>query len=136
MEFRIKEIDELDEVCRRILNETDKRIFLFEGDLGAGKTTMIKSFCSRLGSDDVVSSPTFSLINHYKTKSGDDIFHFDFYRIKKAEEAMDIGFEEYLDSGSYCLIEWPEIIMKLIFGEFVTVKIRAEDNSRIIKAQI
>ena len=111
-------------------------MFLFIGDLGAGKTTTIKSFCRELGSDDVVSSPTFSLVNHYKSHSGEDIFHFDFYRIEKPEEAMDIGFEEYLDSESYCLIEWPEIILKQIFTEYVVVEIKAEDNSRKIKVHL
>ena len=125
MEFKISEISELPEICRTILESTDKKVFLFEGDLGAGKTTTIKALCAVLGSEDNVSSPTFSLVNHYKTQSDKDIFHFDFYRIKKPEEAMDIGFEEYLDSASYCFIEWPEIINNLIFTEYVRVEIKA-----------
>ena len=133
MEFKISEIDELQAVCKEVLAGTDKKVFLFEGDLGAGKTTFIKALCQVLGSDDIVSSPTFSLVNHYISNKAGDIFHFDFYRIKSPEEAMDIGFEEYLDSQSYCLIEWPEKIMKLIFTDYVKVSIKAEDNSRIIK---
>ena len=133
MEYRVNDIDELPAVCRQILEHTDKKIFLFEGDLGAGKTTFIKSLCKELGSSDIISSPTFSLINHYVTASKGDIFHFDFYRIESPEEAMDIGFEEYLDSGSYCFIEWPEKIMKLIFTDYVRLLIKAEDNSRLIK---
>ena len=133
MEFRVADIGELPQVCRQLLENTDKKVFLFEGDLGAGKTTFIKSLCKELGSDDIVSSPTFSLVNHYISEKSGDIFHFDFYRIKSPEEAMDIGFEEYLDSNSYCLIEWPEKIMKLIFTDYVKVSIKAEDSSRLIK---
>ncbi len=96
---------------------------------------MIKEFCKQLKCIDEVSSPTFSLINNYKTENGADIFHFDFYRIKSPEEAMDMGFEEYLDSGEYCFIEWPEIIMNLIFTEYVRIRIQAEGSFRIIKVE-
>lgn len=136
MEFRIESIEELPAVCRNILDATSKKVILFFGDLGAGKTAMIKSFCKELGSEEDISSPTFSLVNHYKTNNNQDIFHFDFYRLKLMEEAMDIGFEEYLDSGSYCFIEWPEIIMKLIFTDYVRVEIKAEGNSRIINIHL
>ena len=133
MDFRVNDEGELPEVCRQILDSTSKKVILFNGDLGAGKTTLIKSLCKEIGSKDLISSPTFSLINHYKTKEDQNIFHFDFYRIKSPVEAMDIGFEEYLESGDYCLIEWPEIFMKLIFTEYVTVDIKVEGNSRLIK---
>ena len=133
MEFLVEDQSELENVCREIINSTSRKVFLFEGDLGAGKTTTIRAFCKVLDCIDDVSSPTFSLINHYKTKNNANIYHFDFYRIKSAEEAMDMGFEEYLDKGDYCLIEWPEIIMNLIFTEYVRVKIKAENNTRLIK---
>ena len=136
MEFRIKNTEELPAVCQYIIKSTSKKVILFYGDLGAGKTAMIKEFCKELGSEDIISSPTFSLINHYKTKNNQDIYHFDFYRINSEEEAMDIGFEEYIDSGGYCFIEWPELISKLIFTDYVKVKIKAEDNSRIIKVHL
>lgn len=135
MEYRAERPQDLPAICRKILDATEFKVFLFRGDLGAGKTTMIKSFCSVLGSQDDFSSPTFALVNHYKTNDQHDIFHFDFYRLKNAEEALDIGFDEYLDSGSYCFIEWPDIAMKLIFTDYVLIEIKAEDNSRIIKVR-
>jgi tRNA threonylcarbamoyladenosine biosynthesis protein TsaE len=109
---------------------TDQKIFLFYGDMGAGKTTLIKSLCKQLGSDDNVTSPTFAIVNEY-TGAENNIYHFDFYRLKNQSEAMDIGFEEYLYSGKYCFIEWPEKIPDLLPLHYVTVKIQAQDdNSR------
>jgi len=96
-----------------------KKIWAFYGDLGAGKTTLIKAICAAAGVTDEVSSPTFSLVNQYQTKSGNAVFHFDFYRIKNLEEAYDIGYEEYFDSGNLCLIEWPEKIEPLLATEDV-----------------
>jgi len=90
------------------------RVFAFYGQMGAGKTTYIKSICRELGVTDIVQSPTFSIINEYKTDFGESVFHFDFYRIKKLEEIFDIGYEDYLYSGSYCLIEWPEMMEELL----------------------
>lgn len=136
MKFRVDEVESLPEVAAQILESTKKKVFLFKGDLGAGKTTMIKAFCKVLGSEDDFSSPTFALVNHYKSSDQQDVFHFDFYRIRNVEEAMDIGFDEYLDSNSYCFIEWPEIVLKLIFTDYVTIKIKAEDKSRIIKVHL
>jgi tRNA threonylcarbamoyladenosine biosynthesis protein TsaE len=96
-----------------------KKIWAFYGDLGAGKTTLIKAICEACGVTTEVSSPTFSLVNQYQTKLENPVFHFDFYRIKNLEEAYDIGYEEYFDSGNLCLIEWPEKIEPLLAKEDV-----------------
>ena len=98
------------------------RIFAFYGSMGAGKTTLIKSICELLGSEDVVKSPTFSIVNEYDSPAG-SIFHFDFYRIENLAEVFDIGFEEYLASGSYCFMEWPELIAPLVPEDAVAINI-------------
>ena len=100
-------------------------VFALYGEMGAGKTTFIKVLCRELGVDDIVQSPTFAIINEYKTRSGDSIFHFDFYRIRKPEEALDIGYEDYFYSGSYCFIEWPELIESLLPADAVRVTLKA-----------
>jgi tRNA threonylcarbamoyladenosine biosynthesis protein TsaE len=133
LQFIATSPNQLNKVANYILSNSEKKIILFTGDLGAGKTALIKHICKELDCIDDVSSPTFPLINHYKRKNGDDIFHFDFYRIHSTREAVDIGFEEYLESGSYCLIEWPEKIMQLLSEDFVEVEIKAEDHIRNIK---
>ena len=108
-----------------------RRIFAFYGKLGAGKTTFIKAISSVLGAVDVVQSPSFAIINEYKTSTGESIFHFDFYRIRKLVEVFDIGYEEYIYSGSYCLIEWPELVEELLPPDVIRVKISGEDQRRI-----
>lgn len=95
----------------------DFKIWTFDGEMGAGKTTLIKSICKNLGVIDEVSSPTFSLVNEYKTQKGQTIYHFDFYRIKSINEAYDMGIEEYFDSGNICLIEWPNLIEDILVQE-------------------
>lgn len=105
---------------------------MFSGEMGAGKTTLIKAFCRELKCEDEVSSPTFSLVNHYVSPSKGDVFHFDLYRLNTLEEAMDIGFEEYLDSGAFCLIEWPEIILKLISEPYVNIEVISNPTGRSI----
>ena len=109
----------------------ENRVFAFYGKMGAGKTTFIKVICRALGVTDVVQSPSFAIINEYKTNEGDSIFHFDFYRIKKIEEVFDIGYEDYLYSGSYCLIEWPELIESLLPADVVKVNISGDDQRLI-----
>ena len=110
-----------------------KKHFAFYGDMGAGKTTFIKTVCRLLQVTDVVTSPTFSIINEYQTLGNDKVFHFDFYRINKIEEVMDIGYEDYLYSGNYCLMEWPEKIEKLLPENIVYVTIQnLDDRSRSI----
>jgi len=110
----------------------DARVFAFYGKMGAGKTTFIKAICHELEVKDVVQSPTFSIINEYKTKSGDSVYHFDFYRIRKLEEVYDIGYEDYIYSGEYCFIEWPELAEDLLPEGVIKVVISGEDDRRII----
>ncbi len=105
------------------------RIFAFYGKMGSGKTTFIKVLCRELGVSDLVQSPSFSIINEYKTHSGDAIFHFDFFRIKKVEEVFDIGYEEYLYSGSWCFLEWPELIGDLLPEESVNIRITEDPQT-------
>jgi tRNA threonylcarbamoyladenosine biosynthesis protein TsaE len=106
----------------------DSRIFLFYGDMGAGKTTLIKALCERLGTTETVTSPTFSIVNEYE---GNDerIYHFDFYRLKNETEALDMGYEEYFYSGAYCFIEWPEKIPNLLPDHYISIKISVEDDN-------
>jgi tRNA threonylcarbamoyladenosine biosynthesis protein TsaE len=113
------------------------RVFAFYGKMGAGKTTFIQAICNALGSDDIVTSPTFAIINEYSTKDLSTVFHFDFYRIEDLEEAYDLGYEDYIYSGSYCFIEWPEMIEPLLPKNIIEVKIEVQENeSRIISAKI
>jgi tRNA threonylcarbamoyladenosine biosynthesis protein TsaE len=107
------------------------RVFAFYGSMGAGKTTFIKVLCQHLGAVDIVQSPSFSIINEYKTNNGDSIFHFDFYRIKKLGEAFDIGYEDYFYSGSFCFIEWPELIEELLPEGTVKISITGEPERLI-----
>jgi tRNA threonylcarbamoyladenosine biosynthesis protein TsaE len=109
----------------------DARVFAFYGSMGAGKTTFIKAICTVLGVADIVQSPTFSIINEYKTLTGNSIFHFDFYRIKKTEEVFDIGYEDYLYSGCYCFMEWPELIEPLLPEETIRIRISGEEERSI-----
>lgn len=114
----------------------DKKVFLFEGDMGAGKTTFIKSLCEQLGSADVVSSPTFSIVNEYDYPEG-LIYHFDFYRLKSEAEAYDLGYEDYFYSGNYCFIEWPSKVENLWPGNALMVNIRVTgENKREISANL
>ena len=108
-----------------------QRVFAFYGMMGAGKTTFIKVISSFLGATDVVQSPSFSIINEYKTINGDSIFHFDFFRIRKTEEVFDIGYEDYIYSGAYCFIEWPELMEGLLPDDVVRVRINGENERRI-----
>ncbi|MCR5819382.1 MAG: tRNA (adenosine(37)-N6)-threonylcarbamoyltransferase complex ATPase subunit type 1 TsaE [Bacteroidaceae bacterium] len=111
----------------------ERRIFAFYGKMGAGKTTFIRAICEGLGVTDPVTSPTFAIVNEYNAQPATQIFHFDFYRIKRLEEAYDIGFEEYLYSGALCLIEWPELVEELLPTDTVNVEIAVQpDGTRIV----
>jgi len=122
-------IENLPETAGEILNFCGKeKILLFKGQMGVGKTTLIKEICRNLEVEDQVSSPTYSIVNEYVSKKGEQIFHFDFYRIKKAEEAMDIGYEDYFYSGNYCLVEWPERVEDLIPEKYVKVELEIIHN--------
>ena len=106
----------------------EARVFAFDGKMGAGKTTFIKCLCEAMGTEDVVNSPTFAIVNVYEVASGEEVYHFDCYRIKDLREAMDMGTEEYLYSGNYCFIEWAEMIEPLLPEDTVWVKIEMEEN--------
>jgi tRNA threonylcarbamoyladenosine biosynthesis protein TsaE len=123
-------LSDLPGIAQQIISHAGHaRIFLFYGDMGAGKTTLIKSLCDELGSADVITSPTFSIVNEYAGPN--KIYHFDFYRLKNQHEALDIGCEEYFYSGNYCFIEWPEKTPDLLPDSYVRVSIAAlADNSR------
>src|ERR1700744_4853803 len=126
-------LDGLAEVAQKAVEFAgNERIFLFYGEMGAGKTTFIKSLCQVLGSTDNVSSPTFSIVNEYLLPAG-AIYHFDFYRLKNQAEALDIGCEEYFYSGNYCFIEWPEKIPDLLPEHFVKIEISINDGNERVK---
>lgn len=133
MQFVSKSLTDLETVAQQIIkNSDDCKCLVFYGEMGVGKTTLIKRICKVLNVTDRVSSPTFSLVNEYATSAGEAVYHFDFYRIKTEEEAMDIGIEEYLYSGDYCLIEWPEKISSLLPSERIEVYLSIEKEARII----
>lgn len=132
MEISIVDIHELPAVAESILKfAEDRRVFVFEGEMGSGKTTLIKELCRLLGSKDNFSSPTYSVVNEYRRETtGEPIYHMDLYRLNRLQEALEIGVEEYLNSGHYCFIEWPELIEALLPGGIVRVCIKSEDNIR------
>jgi tRNA threonylcarbamoyladenosine biosynthesis protein TsaE len=133
MEILIKDKKHLSAAARQLINYSgDKKIFAFYGSMGAGKTTIIKAVCNFLGAIDIVSSPTFTLVNEYKTSGGETLFHIDFYRIKKQEEVYDFGIEEYLTGDSYCFMEWPELIEEMLPPGTVKVKISVDDREQRI----
>jgi tRNA threonylcarbamoyladenosine biosynthesis protein TsaE len=125
--FRSVTLPELKEVARDIVSRLDQfKVWLFRGEMGAGKTTLIKEVCKAAGIDEATSSPTFSIVNEYQTPDANKVFHFDFYRIKQEIEAADIGTEEYFDSGYPCFVEWAEKIPSLIPARFAEVTIEVE----------
>lgn len=109
------------------------RSFAFHGEMGAGKTTFIKEICRQLGVSEIMSSPTFSIVNEYAADSGDTIYHFDFYRIRNESEAYEAGLHEYFDSGCYCFVEWPELVPSIIPISAVHVAIHLQGEMRIIE---
>lgn len=113
-----------------VKNFGDNKIFAFYGSMGAGKTTIIKAICEVLGAEDIVSSPTFTLVNEYRTYKGETLYHIDFYRIKKQEEVFDFGIEEYLSGDSYCFMEWPELIEEILPPSTVNVRITVDENEQ------
>lgn len=127
------ELHELDQAVDYILRNAKSKTLLFYGEMGAGKTTLIKELSKALGVQDAVSSPTFSLVNHYESDQG-AVYHFDFYRIESDIEALDIGFEDYLDSGAWNLIEWPQKVGKLLSDDHQKVHLQVlSKNSRMLK---
>lgn len=115
MEIKINDLEHIREAARQFINAMGtEHVFAFYGSMGAGKTTFIKAICEELGVDDVVTSPTFAIVNEYLTSTGGTIYHFDFYRIKKLEEVYDMGYEDYFFSDALCFIEWPEMMEELL----------------------
>ncbi|MEN2416091.1 tRNA (adenosine(37)-N6)-threonylcarbamoyltransferase complex ATPase subunit type 1 TsaE [Flavobacterium mesophilum] len=116
-------LDQIQEVAEQIIASNPKKIILFNGEMGVGKTTLIKQLCKTLGVEDATSSPTFSLVNEYQTSNNQTVYHFDFYRLNKETEALDMGVDDYLYSGSWCFIEWSEKIANLLPEEYSTINI-------------
>ena len=123
-------LDEIDYVAQKIISENPKKVILFHGDMGVGKTTLIKTLAKQLGVSEATSSPTFSLVNEYQTINSQLVYHFDFYRLNKEMEALDMGVEEYLYSGNWCFIEWAEKIPNLIPEEHSVITIQLLPDGR------
>jgi len=133
--FTAKNENDLSDISKKIIDFSDSNLFLLYGDMGVGKTTLVKSLCSMLDVVDVVTSPTFSIVNQYKRSNNKYVFHFDFYRTKNENEIFDIGYEEYLFSSSYCFVEWPEKAEELLPNRFVKIEMKLEDNFRKIRVK-
>lgn len=130
-------IDQLPDVARQLFDEfPDERFFAFFGPMGVGKTTLIKELCAQLGVEQNVCSPTFAIVNEYSDAQGEPIYHFDFYRIKKLEEAYDIGYEEYFYSGCYCFTEWTEKIEPLLPDHYLRIDISEQQGTRTLTASV
>lgn len=123
-------LNEVDSIASEIISQSSSKVLLFYGEMGVGKTTLIKSICKALESDDVISSPTFSLVNEYRTRNGAPIYHFDFYRIESEEEALDIGVEDYFYSDAWCLIEWPNNIENLLPLDATEIQLEYSGNGQ------
>ena len=127
----IENINQIDKAAKEFLNLTgNDKIFLFKGEMGSGKTTFIKAICSELGVNQEVTSPTFAIVNEYETTNGQQIYHFDLYRIDKIDELLDIGFEEYLNSDALIFIEWPELAENIIHEPTLTVNIIISESGK------
>lgn len=134
IELRCSGVSDLDRIAGQLISlYPAKRIFVLSGSMGSGKTTFIQAVCRRLKVVDVVNSPTFSIVNEYLTSDGASVFHFDLYRIRKADELLDIGYEDYFYSGDYCFIEWPELAADLIPDEsvYITIEVEEPGNDRL-----
>ncbi len=132
MEIKIDSLDNIRAAAQEFIrNMGEARVFAFYGKMGAGKTTFVKAICEELGVEDVITSPTFAIINEYEGE--ETIYHFDFYRIKKLEEVYDMGYEDYFYSGALCFIEWPELIEEILPDDAVKVSItEQQDGSRLV----
>ena len=138
MEIKIKSLDNIREAAKQFIAAMeDNTVFAFYGKMGAGKTTFIKAICEELGVTDVINSPTFAIVNEYRSdETGELIYHFDFYRIKKLDEVYDMGYEDYFYSGALCFIEWPELVEEVLPGDAVKVIIEEmEDGIRSIRLE-
>ena len=138
MEIKIRSLEQIHEAAREFISAMgDNTVFALYGKMGAGKTTFVKALCEELGVSDVITSPTFAIVNEYRSdENGELIYHFDFYRINKPSEAEDIGTEDYFYSGALCFIEWPEKIEDLLPGDVVEVAITENpDGSRTVEVK-
>ncbi|MAR39801.1 MAG: tRNA (adenosine(37)-N6)-threonylcarbamoyltransferase complex ATPase subunit type 1 TsaE [Flavobacteriales bacterium] len=134
MKIVVNCISELNEISQSIINQIgDKNIICFYGEMGVGKTTLIKLICEKLGVKDNVSSPTFSVVNEYILSDDQSVFHFDFYRIEKEEEAFDMGYEDYFYNGDLCFIEWPEKVQSIIPEDIMRIDLTKNKDQRIIE---
>ena len=128
------DLNQVPDIAKEIISSAKNKLFLFYGEMGSGKTTLIKEIVKQLGVEEVASSPTFSLVNEYHSDKGEIIYHFDFYRIENEEEAFDIGVEEYFYSDHWCFIEWPEKVENLLPLESVAIRLTInQDNTRTIQ---
>ena len=138
MEIKINSLDNIREAAKQFIAAMeDNTVFAFYGKMGAGKTTFIKAICEELGVTDVINSPTFAIVNEYRSdETGELIYHFDFYRIKKLDEVYDMGYEDYFYSGALCFIEWPELVEEVLPGDAVKVPIEeVEDGTRSVRLE-
>lgn len=128
--IRIESLEKIQEAAKTfVANMGDNTVFAFYGKMGAGKTTFVKAICEELGVEDTITSPTFAIVNEYRSDlAGELIYHFDFYRIKKLDEVYDMGYEDYFYSGAICFIEWPELIEELLPGNTVKVSIEEHES--------
>ena len=129
MIIKIDSLENIADAAKKFLAEAgDRRVFAFDGGMGAGKTTFIKALCSELGVTEVVASPTFAIVNEYMAQNGEPVYHFDLYRVKTMDEACDFGCEDYFYSGNYCFIEWPELVEPLLPDDTADVCITVDDE--------
>ena len=133
LNFEINNENELDFISKEIFEKFKSKVFLFYGEMGVGKTAFIKSICKHLNVVDVVSSPTFSIVNQYVNDQDEFMYHFDFYRTNNKNEIFDIGYEEYLFSDSFCFIEWPERLDNLLPDKYLEIKMKLNKGNRVIK---
>ncbi|MGI6046920.1 MAG: tRNA (adenosine(37)-N6)-threonylcarbamoyltransferase complex ATPase subunit type 1 TsaE [Petrimonas sp.] len=137
MQLKINNIHEINNVAKQFIDQIgNKKVFAFYGTMGAGKTTFIKAVCEELGVLETITSPTFAIINEYKDGEGNSIYHFDFYRINKLEEAFDFGCEDYFYSENLCFIEWPELVESILPDNTVKVYItETENGERLVEIE-
>ena len=123
-------LEDVSSIAKEIIDSVENKVLLFFGEMGVGKTTLIKEICKQLNVKDRISSPTFSLVNEYRTNKNEIVYHFDFYRIENEEEAYDIGIEDYFDSDNWCFIEWPKNVENLLPLKTVEIHLSILDNNQ------